>query len=101
MKTPAECTSLADVRKEIDRLDADLLRLLAVRGEYVLRAAGFKPTIDAVVDPERIESMIAIRRQTALEQGLKPDMVESLYRFLIDYYIGEEREHIQSTRTTG
>lgn len=101
MKSPAECTSLADVRAEIDRLDADLLELLAVRREYVLKAASFKPTIEAVVDPERIESMIARRRQAALEQGLKPDMVESLYRFLIDYYIGEERAHYQSTRTMG
>jgi isochorismate pyruvate lyase len=101
MKRPAECTSLADVRTEIDRLDAELLRTLAERRQYVLAAARFKSSPAAVADPARVQAMIAVRRGWAAEQGLNPDMVESLFRLLVEHFIAEEQAHFQSTRTMG
>lgn len=101
MKRPAECASLADVRVELDRLDAELLRTLAERRQFVLAAAQFKSSPTAVADPARVQAMIAVRRGLAQEQGLNPDMVESLFRLLVDHFIAEEQAHFQSTRTIG
>lgn len=101
MKPPGECASLADVRVEIDRLDAELLRTLAERRQYVLAAAHFKSSPTAVADPARVQAMIAVRRALAAEQGLDPDMVESLFRLLVEHFIAEEQAHFQSTRTIG
>ena len=42
MKQPAECETMADIRAEIDRLDAELVALFAQRVGYIDRAAAIK-----------------------------------------------------------
>jgi hypothetical protein len=53
MPKPADCTTMAEIRAEIDRLDEDLVRLFAERAGYIDRAAEIKATADL---PARIES---------------------------------------------
>ncbi|MFN7052789.1 MAG: chorismate mutase, partial [Gemmobacter sp.] len=43
MKTPAECRNMAELRVEIDRLDGEIVALLAARVGYIDRAAQLKP----------------------------------------------------------
>ena len=42
MRKPADCTTMAEIRAEIDRLDEDLVRLFAERAGYIDRAAEIK-----------------------------------------------------------
>lgn len=83
----AECKNLQEVRENIDRLDRRLVPLLAERASYVTQAAGFKPTKAAVVDPERIEEIILKVRHMANEEGMDPDLIEHIYRSMIDAFI--------------
>ena len=53
MPKPADCTSMAQIRAEIDRLDEDLVRLFAERAGYIDRAAEIKAEVDL---PARIEA---------------------------------------------
>ncbi len=69
MNTPEDCTSLAQVRAEIDRLDEQIVRLLAERGGYVLAAARFKHSAEEVPAPQRVEQVIANVRALALQHG--------------------------------
>ena len=55
--TLARCASLDEVRSNIDRLDREIVRLLAERGKYVLQAARFKKTKADVHAPERVEQV--------------------------------------------
>ena len=48
MKVPDQCESLQDVRTEIDRLDFNIIKLLAERSGYVKAAARFKRDLNAV-----------------------------------------------------
>lgn len=85
-----ECKNLAEVRENIDRLDRQIVPLLAERAGYVEQAAGFKPTKAAVVDTPRIEQIILKVRHLAIEEGMDPDLVEHIYRSMIDAYIIHE-----------
>lgn len=85
-----KCNSLADVRENIDRLDHRIVTLLAERAGYVEQAAGFKPTKAAVVDRERIEQIILKVRHLANEEGACPDLIENIYRAMIDAFIVHE-----------
>jgi isochorismate pyruvate lyase len=40
--------------------------------------------------------MLQQRREWAQESGLNPDVVENLYRDLVNYYIEEELKHYKS-----
>lgn len=84
------CGSLAEVRANIDRLDRTIVALLAERAGYVSQAAGFKPVRDAVVDVPRIEDIIAKVRALAEQNGTDPDLIERIYRAMIDSYIAFE-----------
>jgi isochorismate pyruvate lyase len=87
---PEACTSLADIRAQIDRLDRHIVRLLAERGAYVLAAAPFKRDAAAVAAPERVEQVIAQVRAVAQAEGALPEVVERIYRELIAAYTDAE-----------
>lgn len=85
-----ECKNLAEVRENIDRLDRQIVPLLAERASYVEQAAGFKATKAAVVDSARIEQIVLKVRHMAIEEGMAPDLVEHIYRSMIDAFIIHE-----------
>lgn len=85
-----ECKDLAEVRENIDRLDRRIVPLLAERAGYVEQAARFKATKAAVVDPARIEQIILRVRHMAVEEGMDADLVEHIYRSMIDAFIVHE-----------
>ncbi|MGE5547181.1 MAG: chorismate mutase [Solirubrobacterales bacterium] len=86
------CTSLAEVRDNIDRLDDRIVELLAERGRYVEQAARFKATKAAVVDNDRIEDIVLKVRHLANEYGTSPDLIEHIYRAMINAYILHESQ---------
>lgn len=43
LKKPSEITNMSDLREQIDALDGELIRLLALRQSHVDRAAEIKP----------------------------------------------------------
>ncbi|SEH34203.1 chorismate mutase [Magnetospirillum fulvum] len=94
------CGSLAEVRANIDRLDRLIVPLLAERARYVSQAAGFKPDRDAVVDVPRIEDIIIKVRALATENGTAPDLIERIYRAMIESYIAFEDGVWASTHPT-
>lgn len=95
---PEDAASLTEVRAEIDRLDQALVKLLGERAEWVHAAARFKSSAEAVADPSRQESMLAVRRAWAADVGLSPEFVESLFRAMVAHFIGREREHWSALR---
>lgn len=94
-KTPAECDTMADIRAEIDRLDAELVALFAQRVGYIDRAAAIKAEVGlpARITP-RVEEVVANVRRHAEAHGLPPDKLEKLWRKLIDWSIEREEGHL-------
>lgn len=87
-----KCQSLEQVRENIDRLDRQIVPLLAERAGYVEQAAGFKETKAKVVDTDRIEAIVRKIRHLAVEEGTSPDLIEHIYRAMIDAYIIHESQ---------
>jgi nicotinamidase-related amidase/chorismate mutase len=84
------CASLEEVRTAIDRIDRDLVALLAERGRYVREAARFKKSEDAVRAADRVEQVIARARSTAAEFGADLSVAERVYRAMIEAFIDAE-----------
>ncbi|HKS13529.1 MAG TPA: chorismate mutase [Pseudomonas sp.] len=84
------CTSLDEVRQQIDEIDRSLVSLLAKRGKLVTQAAGFKKTSDDVRAPARVEQVIKKVREMADETGAPAEVVEQVYRAMISAFIAEE-----------
>lgn len=84
------CRSLEEVRENIDRIDNEIIRLIAERASYVIQASSFKKSEEGVKDAARVEKVIAKVRAKASEYGADPDMVEALYREMISRFINME-----------
>jgi isochorismate pyruvate lyase len=96
MKDPDECSDIQEIRQEIDAIDRETIEALSKRFQYVLAAARFKTSEASVKAPDRFHAMLEQRRKWAQESGLNPDVVEKLYRDLINYFIAEELKHYKS-----
>lgn len=96
MKDPDECANIHEVREEIDIIDREVIDALSKRFQYVIAAARFKTSEASVRAPDRFYAMLQQRREWAKESGLNPDVVENIYRDLVNYYIEEELKHYKS-----
>ena len=85
-----ECMNMQDVRYEVDRLDKIIVKLLAERQSFMDAAARIKANRDLVRDEARIEDVVAKVKTSASEHGLSHEIVEPVYRLLIEKCIEYE-----------
>ena len=79
--------NLEKLREEIDKLDKEILSLIAQRQKCVEKVALVKNNKDLVVDKKRIEEVIRRVKRLAKEKGLSEKIAESLWRKLIELSI--------------
>ena len=93
---PGDCNSMDQLRHQIDKLDVKIIELLANRSEFIDRATELKKSngMPARI-PERIESVVSNARNAAEELDLDADLVEKIWRILIDWSIQREAEIIR------
>ena len=87
---PADCTTMAEVRHGVDRLDEEIAALLPERFRYMEAAARIKPDRDAVRDEWRKADVIAKVRAAAAREGGPADRIALLYDALIENSIAYE-----------
>lgn len=91
MMPSAQCSTMDELRQQIDRLDDQLVLLLAKRAEYIQRAADLKRSngMPARID-DRIEQVVNRAMANAARAGLDPQLAETLWRALIEWSIQHE-----------
>ena len=87
-----ECNSIEEVRNNINNIDEQLVKLIALRGEFVKQAAKFKKDSDAVKAPARVEEVINKVKNIAQE------VVENIYRAMIDSFIKDEMKEFEKLK---
>ncbi|MET7709860.1 chorismate mutase [Micromonospora sp. NPDC005413] len=85
-------SALTDIRARIDELDGELVGLLARREALVRRAAPLKSDQQAVRAPDRVAQVVARVRALANEAGADPDLIERIYRGMIQAFIDMETD---------
>ena len=96
MKKPEDCKDIDEIRNSIDQLDAKIIRLLGERFKYIQEIVKYKgKDKESIIAKERRELVIKTRRELAEKYGLNPDIIEQVYRLLIDHFIDEELDLIK------
>ena len=93
-----DCKSMDEIRVEIDRIDEDLVELVAERFTYVDRAWQLKNSPNEAVVPWRIQQVVDKVRAQAEEKGLPPELAESLWRQMIGWFIQYEEEQLEEAK---
>ena len=85
-----KCNTLEEAREEIDKVDDDIVRLIAKRNDYIKQIAHFKTSIDEVKAEDRISDVISKVREQAILLGLSPNLINELYVKMIDEMVESE-----------
>lgn len=95
---PPACQTMAEVRRGIDALDAEVVSLLAERFRYMDAAARIKPNRDAVRDEARKAEVLRNVTAHAREEGAPEAAIAELYERLIEASIAYEFEQFDALR---
>ncbi len=93
-----KCNSLEEVRKEIDKIDDQIVELIAKRNAYVRELAHFKNSIDEIKAKDRIDDVINRMRSRAIELDLSPNLINDLYIRMIDAMVDTEVAEFQNAK---
>ncbi|MDE6301211.1 MAG: bifunctional 3-deoxy-7-phosphoheptulonate synthase/chorismate mutase type II [Muribaculaceae bacterium] len=78
--SPANDTTLEDLREQIDRLDESLVEILARRMELAERIGTYKHERGiSVVQPSRYQDMMRLRVDLGEQRGLSPDFMRRIF----------------------
>jgi isochorismate pyruvate lyase len=93
MKAPQDCQDMADIRTEIDRLDAALMALMTQRAAYIDRAAQIKSRdgLPARISV-RVDEVLGNIARHASGAGLEPAPYVDMWRVLIEWSIAREEK---------
>lgn len=93
---PDQCRDMHALRTEIDILDYQILKLLVHRSKYIDRAVTLK-RIEGLPPRthDRVAAVIAKVRNNAEQEGLDQDLVERIWRELIEWSIAREECQMQ------
>ena len=92
------CASMQDVRRHIDALDDILVPLLVERVGYMTQAARIKPDASLVRDEARIQAIVDRVRVAAAAEGGSPDVMEAIYRQMMEICIAHEHREFERLR---
>lgn len=93
-----EPKTMQDVRAAVDALDDVLVPLLVKRSRYMTWAAKIKNDEKLVRDEARIEAIVRRVRDLAQAQNGSPDLMENLYRAMMECYIAYEFDELERMR---
>ncbi len=85
-----KCNSLEEARAEIDKLDDQIVELIAARNAYIKQLAHFKESIEEIKAQDRIDDVINRVRAKAIELDLSPNLINDLYIKMIDSMVDSE-----------
>jgi isochorismate pyruvate lyase len=92
-----QCNTLEEVRAEIDKIDYEIVELIAKRNSYIHQAAAFKNSIDEVKDEDRIERVKQRVRAKAIELDVSPNLISELFTKMIDEMVESEIAQFRDT----
>jgi isochorismate pyruvate lyase len=90
-------TLMAPYRERIDALDAQIVALLGKRFDVIHEVAVFKAQHGIhPIQPARIEEVVQHARAQAEKSGVNPDLIEKLYRVIIQTACDEEEHYARA-----
>ncbi|MCT7666004.1 chorismate mutase family protein [Shinella kummerowiae] len=94
-KIAADCTTMAEIRENIDRVDHALMVLFAERWSFIRRAAEIKAGLGIPADvPERVREVRDNAHRNAETHALDGDFYEDIWAQLIEHAIAYEKAQL-------
>ncbi|MCH7806514.1 MAG: chorismate mutase [Proteobacteria bacterium] len=85
-----QCTTLEEVRSEIDQIDRGIVALITERLEYIRQAGHIKQNRTEIRDPARVDDIITKVMAETRHSGGDQNLVALIYRVMVEWCITYE-----------
>ncbi len=98
-RSPQNCADMKALRAEIDRVDRELMDLLAERTAYIDRAIEIKmPQKMPARISVRVEEVVNNARKNAESAHIDPNFAANIWREIVEWSIAREEEKMKGNK---
>ena len=90
--SPKNRKKLEKIRKKLDRLDNEFLRLIKIRTDLVNKIVKLKEFKGEIVDTKRIKKILFNIRRKSLKKKIDSTVTNKIWKNMILTYINHERK---------
>ena len=93
--SPKNRKKLEKVRKKLDRLDNEFLRLIKIRTDLVNKVVKLKEFKGEIVDTKRIKKILFNIRRKSLKKKIDSTVTNKIWKNMILTYINHEKKNFK------
>ena len=93
--SPKNRKKLEKIRKKLDRLDNEFLRLIKIRTDLVNKIVKLKEFKGEIVDTKRIKKILFNIRRKSLKKKIDSTITNKIWKNMILTYINHERKNFK------
>ena len=96
--SPLKKEKLNKIRKELDKLDDSLIRIIKKRTNLVKKVLGLKERKNQIVDQKRINLILRNIKKKSLKNNIDPKVTNKIWKNMIYAYIDFERRNFRKKK---
>ena len=93
--SPKNRKKLEKIRKKLDRLDNEFLRLIKIRTDLVNKVIKLKEFKGEIVDTKRIKKILFNIRRKSLKKKIDSTVTNKIWKNMILTYINHEKKNFK------
>ncbi len=96
--SPLKKEKLNKIRKELDKLDDSLIKIIKKRTNLVKRVLALKEKKNQIVDQKRIKLILKNIKKKSINYKIDPKITNKIWRNMIYAYIDFERRNFKKKK---
>ena len=96
--SPLKKEKLNKIRKELDKLDNSLLKIIKRRTNLVKKVLALKERKNQIVDQKRINLILSNIKKKSLKNNIDPKITNKIWKNMIYAYIDFERRNFSKKK---
>ncbi len=91
--SPLKKEKLAKIRKDLDKLDNSLIKIIKKRTNLVKKVLALKERKNQIVDKKRIKLILKNIKKKSIKNNIDPIITNKIWKNMISAYIDFERRN--------
>ncbi len=96
--SPLKKDKLAKIRKDLDKLDNSLIKIIKKRTNLVKKVLALKERKNQIVDKKRIELILKNIKKKSIKNNIDPIITNKIWKNMISAYIDFERRNFDKKK---
>ncbi len=96
--SPLKKEKLAKIRKDLDKLDNSLIKIIKKRTNLVKKVLALKERKNQIVDKKRIELILKNVKKKSIKNNIDPIITNKIWKNMISAYIDFERRNFDKKK---